>query len=535
MTSLKPSLRSALLASVALALGGIATQAQEIDLTELTVDEIQTAFAAGDYTAEELTQAYLERIETYEPVYNAFVSMNENALEDARAIDERRAAGEELGPLAGIPIAIKEAMDVAGLPSTTGWPAMSSAAGGIDFIPQTDAPLVARLREAGAIIIGKTNIPQFSAAYNANNSWAGPTYSAFGPDASPGGSSAGSATAVSGNFVVLATAEDTSGSIQAPAGVQGIVGVKPTFGLVPNAGIAPLGGSLRDVGGPFARTVKDAAVMLDVIAGYSPADPKTVASIGHTPEGGYTSMLSETALEGARIGLYGPGFEDTPLSEETEALYQQAIAELEAQGATVIEDPFAGTDFAALAKDRSGLGIESMAYDMGLWLQRMGPDVPAHTLAELTEVLGANPFGEDSVASRFVPPETLKDPTSPPDLTEFVEVREQYLSLWEEVMEAHDLDALVFPHDHNGTPTRLEGGHSVVAVPEINIGGTPGVVVPAGQYENGMPFSLIFLGPQWSEGQLLAYAYDYEQATHHRIVPELADTPFDDVAMAAAE
>jgi len=516
---------SLLAAMLMLSTALVASAAEPIDVMELTVDGVQAAFAAGDYTAEELTRAYLDRIETYEPTYNVFVSMNPTALEEARAIDERRAAGEELGPLAGIPIVVKEAMDVKGLPSTMGWAPMSSAAGGIDFIPSTDAPLVARLREAGAIILGKTNIPAFSAAYNANNSWAGPTFSAISLEASPGGSSAGSATAVAGNLAVLATAEDTSGSIQAPAGVQGIVGVKTTFGLVPTAGVAPLGGSLRDVAGPFARTVRDAALMLDVMAGYSAADPKTTVAIGHMPEAGYTSLLSETALEGVRVGLYGPGFQATELSPETAELYEAAIAELEGQGAVMVEDPFAGTDFAAIAEGKSSLGIESIAYDMNGWLQRMGPDVPAHTTAELREVLSEDPFGEGAAGSRYVTPELLEDTSVAPDLSEFVAARELYLDSFAKAMADKDVDVLIFPHDANGVPTRLEGGHSVVAVPEINIAGMPGVIVPAGQYENGMPFSLIIIGPQWSEAQLLAYAYDYEQATHHRIVPELVVSP----------
>jgi Asp-tRNA(Asn)/Glu-tRNA(Gln) amidotransferase A subunit family amidase len=494
--------------------------AQDIDVVELTIGEIHAAFHDGDYTAEQLTQAFLDRIGTYEPAYNAFTFLNPMALEDARAIDRRRAAGEALGRLAGIPVVIKEAMDVAGLPSTAGWAAMAGPAGGIDFVPSTDAPVVARLREAGAIILGKTNIPAFSAAYNANNSWAGPTFSAIGLEFSPGGSSAGSATAVAGSFAVLATAEDTVGSIQAPAGVQGIVGVKPTFGLVPSTGVAPLGASLRDVIGPFARTVRDAAIMLDVMAGYTPEDPKTVLAIGNTPAGGYTSLLSETALEGVRVGLFGPGFRDAALTDETAMLYRQAIAEIEALGAVTIEDPFAGSGFVEIAGGAMS-GLESFAYDFDRYLARMGPDVPARSLAELRALLPAEAFS-GPFASQLA---DADDPVAVPDLSAFVASREAHLTRFASVMDAHDLDVLVFPHDMRGTPLRVGGGpgagHQVTATPVINIAGLPGVVVPAGAYEIGMPFSLIFVGRLWSEAELLAYVYAYEQATHHRIVPEL--------------
>ena len=521
----RTSIRATLLASLSLPILLVPIVAQEIDLDELTVDQIQAGLRAGTFTAQQLTQAYLDRIDTYEPIYNAYVSMNPDALADAAEIDARLARGEDVGPLAGVPVAIKEAMDVAGLPSSMGWAPMSAEAGGVDIVPAHAATLVARLRQAGAIIIGKTNIPEFSTAYNAEDSWAGPTLSAFGPDASPGGSSAGSATAVAGNLAVLATGEDTAGSIQAPAGVQGIIGIKPTFGLVPITGLAPLGAQLRDVAGPMARTVKDAAIMLEVMAGYTPEDPRTVASIGHVPAGGYAAFLSAESLKGKRIGLYGPGFEATPLSAETQALYDTAIAELEAQGAVMVTDPFAGTDFASLAVDRFGLGTESWAYDLGEWLRHLGPDAPG-SVAELTELVGQNPLQAAKIAALGVSPESMADPETVPDLTLAVEVRAAYLKLLDEVMTAHDLDALVFPVDHNGTPTRKDGVHSVIATPEINIAGTPGVTVPAGQYENGMPFSLIFLGKAWSEADLLSYAYAYEQANKHRIVPELSSTPF---------
>jgi Asp-tRNA(Asn)/Glu-tRNA(Gln) amidotransferase A subunit family amidase len=194
-----------------------AAQALDIDVTELTITDIQKGFANGTYTSEALTAAFLARIEKYEPYYNAFVSMNVKALDEAKAIDARRAAGEELGPLAGVPVVVKEAMDFAGLPSTAGWAPLSSAAGGIDLIPERDAPVVARLRQAGAIILGKTNIPVFSDdGTRANSSWAGPTYNAVDRDIAPGASSSGTAMAVSGSFAVVGLAEETGGSIQNP-------------------------------------------------------------------------------------------------------------------------------------------------------------------------------------------------------------------------------------------------------------------------------------------------------------------------------
>ena len=262
---------------------------------------------------------------------------------------------------------VKEAMDFAGLPSTIGWAPLASAAGGVDLIPERDAPVVARLRAAGAIILGKTNIPAFSHdGARANTRWDGPTFNAVDRAIAPGASSSGTATAVSGGFAVVGLAEETGGSIQNPGAAQSLVSVKPTFALVPNVGVAPLAGSTRDVVGPHARTVTDAALLLDVLAGYTVEDPKTVASIGMIPAGGYASGLRPEALAGARLGVYGPGWRRQPLTPEAAALYEKTLAELRGLGAILVEDPFAGSGFADLALqdvEFDDRGLESIAYE----------------------------------------------------------------------------------------------------------------------------------------------------------------------------
>ena len=330
--------------------------------------------------------------------------MNEAALADARAIDARRAAGETLGPLAGVPVVIKEAMDFVGLPSTGGWAPLSSRAGGFDLIPSVDAPVVARLKAAGAVILGKTNIPAFSFdGARANTSWDGPTYNAVNRDICPGASSSGTATAIAASFAVVGLAEETGGSIQNPGAAQSLVSVKPTFALIPNTGVAPLAGSTRDVVGPHARTVRDAAILLDVLAGYTPADPKTVAAIGNLPAGGYTSKLSDTALAGKRLGLYGAGWRTKPISEETATLYAAAIEELKMRGAVLVDDPFAGTGFSALT-DNAGFdsrGLESIVFDFDNFLRRMGPGTAATSFKALAAMLPSDPFGEDGPLGRL--------------------------------------------------------------------------------------------------------------------------------------
>ena len=504
-----------------------------VDLVELTVDQVQAAFADGTTTSEALTQAFLERIATYNPSYNAIIFLNPDALADARAIDRRRAAGETLGPLAGIPVVVKDPMDMVGFPSTAGWRLLYSKTGGVDLMPGTDSPVVARMRAADTVILGKTNVPVLShTGADANDSWAGPSYNAAGRDFLPGGSSAGTATAVAASMAVLGLAEETGGSIQNPASAQGLVGIKPTFALVPNAGVMPLAAN-RDVVGPIARCVRDAALCLDVLAGFTAEDPKTIASIGHKPKGGYTSKLSPDALKGKRIGLYGPGWRNLPLSEEAISLYDRAKSEIKGQGAVLVDDPFAGSGFAELRQPTPPLvefdarGLESVPYDLEQYLKRMGRDVALKTFAEFAAATATeDAFGPGGVLSfmhslpQFEP--CLANPSRPPDLSEFVALKETYLEIFDAVFSRERLDAVVFPQMREELAP-LHSGDSIheTTVGEINIAGLPGVVVPAGYYTSGAPFCLIFVGRQWSEADLLAYAYAYEGATKHRRAPVL--------------
>ncbi len=505
----------------------------KIDLVELTAEQAQSAFASGAITSEALTQAFLDRIAEHNPHYNAIIFLNPDALADAREIDRRRAAGEALGPLAGVPVVVKDPMDMAGFPTTGGWSLLHGKTGGVDLMPGTDSPVVARMRAAGCVILGKTNVPVLSATgSHANDSWAGPTLNAAGREFLPGGSSAGTATAVAASMAVLGLAEETGGSIQNPASAQALVGIKPSFALVPNAGVMPLSG-LRDVVGPIARCVRDAALTLDVLAGYSAEDPKTVAGIGHRPKGGYASRLHPEAMRGKRIGLYGPGWRDQPVSEEAAALYGRAKSELEAQGAVLVEDPFRGSGFADLRAptvppgEFDARGLESVPYDMQKYLERLGPGAALRGFAEFAAATAKeDAFGPSGVLGFMTAlPQfaaCLADPARPPDMSEFIAAREAYLEIFDAVFERERLDALAFPQMRSALPP-LHGTETIheTTVGEINIAGLPGVTVPAGYYASGAPFNLIFVGRMWSEADLLAYAYAYEHATRHRRAPVL--------------
>jgi len=285
--------------------------------------------------------------------------------------------------------------------------------------------------------------------------------------------------------------------------------------------------------GPIARCVRDAALCLDVLAGYTAEDPKTLAGVGKKPKGGYTSKLSTDALKGKRLGLYGAGWRSQPLSDEAASLYDRAKKELEAQGAILVEDAFAGSGFADLRQTTAPLanfdarGLESIPYDLQKYLERLGPNAAIKTFAEFAKATAKEAaFGPTGVL-KFMPnlPQfeaALADPSRPPDLSEFIALKETYLTIFAEVFERQNLDAAVFPQMRAELPLLNSGGTiQETTVCEINIAGLPGVNVPAGYYRSGSPFSLIFVGHQWSEADLLAYAYAYESATKHRRAPKL--------------
>lgn len=498
------------------------------DLDQLTILGIRDGLRRGTFTAEALTRASIAQIERLNGTCNAIIFQNPDALDTARDVDRRLAAGEAVGPLAGVPVVVKDPMDMVGFPTTAGWRLLYSGTGGVDLMPATDSPVVARMRAADAIILGKTNVPVLShTGSHANDSWAGPTRNMVIDDRVPGGSSAGTAAAIASCMCVVGLAEETGGSIQNPASAHGLVGIKPTIGLVPNAGVVPLSAN-RDVVGPIARTVTDAALCLDVLAGYSAEDPKTLASVGKIPAAGYAAGLSADGLRGKRTGLYGPGWRGQSLSEETAMLYRRAQSELEAAGATLIADPFAGTAFAELRQSTGPLanfdarGMESVAYDLGCYLQRLGPDAALKTFEEFAHATEAeDAFGPGGVLFflHSLPDfrAAMEDPTRPPALPEFIALKASYLRIIDAVFAAHQLDALVFPQMRQELPP-LHGTETIqeTTVGELNIAGLPGVTVPAGYYASGAPFELIFLGTLWSEAALLSQAFAYEAATWHR-------------------
>ena len=571
-----PRSRLAFLAFAALLVAGCSAPgpsnaSARINVTELTVEQIQQAYARGDYTAVQLTQAFLDRIAEYEDHYNAFISMNPDALAIAASLDEEMATRGSRGPLHGVPIVIKDNIDYGGLVTTAGYSGFSTATGGLDMVPDDDAAVAERLRAAGAIILGKTNMPDFAAdGTRTKSTVAGVTLNAYDITKAPGGSSGGTATAVNASFAVLGLGTETGGSIQNPAAAQGLVGVKPTFGLVPLEGVVPMSAHI-DVVGPLAKTVYDAAVTLDILAGPTHEGATTNASQGHLPQDGYAAGLSTTSLQGKRFGLVGTGWRTSnlPLAPETEVLYREAIAALEAEGASVVEDPLQDSGFVELYRNRAR-SPSSSSDAMQDYLRGLGEGAAFNSREEYEEVTG-KPFrgrsrggarrggantrgrrsagraGESQARSRRGGRRAggtenrggeRRRGAGRQDASErrsdFGAWRLEIQALFRGVLDEHDLDGLFFPQasapiknliEDPDRPNYSPNNHPELPSNICNDIGLPVVTVPFAYYDDGTPFVLALIGDMWTEADLLAYAYDFEQATSARVAPTIVTAP----------
>ena len=512
--------------------------AQDIDVVEMTVADVQAGYRNGDFTAVELTRAFLARIAQYEDHYNAFISMNPDALATAAALDVEYAGTGPRGPLHGVPVVIKDNIDYGGLVTTAGWEGFSSATGGVDMIPDDDAAVVTRLREAGAIILGKTNLPDFAGhGTRTNSTVAGQTLNPYNIDKVPGGSSGGTATAVNASFAVLGLGTETGGSIQNPSSAQALVGIKPTYGLVPARGGGAAERHLR------GRRRTDGEDRLRRHARTRRAGrpdrrrPGDVRVGGTDARRGYVAELTATGLEGKRFGLVGVGWRTDwlPLDENTEREYRRAVEVLEGLGAEVVEDPFLGSGFVELYGERSGVPSQG-THDMFVYLQGLGPGAPFNTIEEW-EMLSGREYtrgrggrGRGGEAGSRPPPVPAR-PSATEEGDAYQAWRHAVRSLFREVLAEHELDGLFFPQ--SGTPNR-----NIVEDPErpdfapnnwaeipsniINDLGVPTVTVPFSYYDDGTPFVVAWIGDTWTEAELLAYAHAFEEATRARVAPALS-------------
>jgi amidase len=527
---LAAALVSAAAVIAGLAAGRIPSSSQQAPaafaLEETTIATLQQQLSDGRTTSHQLTAQYLARIDAVDrqgPALRSLIEINPDALAIADRMDAERRSGRVRGPLHGIPIVLKDNIATGDrMLTTAGSLALATAPA------PRDAFVAARLRDAGAVLLGKTNLSEWAnfRSTHSTSGWSargGLTRNPYALDRNPSGSSSGSAVAVAANLSAAGVGTETDGSIVSPAGVNGLVGIKPTLGLVSRTGIVPIAHS-QDTAGPMARTVADAALLLAAMASPDPDDPATTVRARHQDD--YARALDAQGLRGARIGVVRNRLFGSNAGADT--LAEQAIATMKQQGAVIVDPAPIPTLGQFDATELEVLTFEFKA-DMPKFLAWWGPSAPVRSLTDIIAFNNAHPAEE----LRYFGQEIMRDADQKGPLTtaayQQALAKNQRLSRAEgidAVMTKYRLDALVAPTGGPAWLTDLVNGDSgTAALPAPStvaaVAGYPHITVPMG-FDHGLPLGISFFGRAWSEATLIRIAYAFEQATHHRRPPTFA-------------
>ena len=474
------------------------------DVTERTIGELQAAMQDHVVTSAALVDQYLARIRAYDrtgPRLNAILAVNPRAREEAAALDRERASQGPRGPLHGIPLVIKDNFDLAGMPTTAGTIAFAT------LYPKDDAFQVKKLRDAGAVILAKTNLQELASGIVTVGSMGGQTLNPYNLLRNPGGSSGGTGAAVAASFAAAGFGSDTCGSIRIPASHNALVGMRSTLGLSSRDGVVPLSHT-QDIAGPLARTVTDVAILLDATAGPDPADPATKLGEGHVPRS-YRDLLKPDALKGARIGVLRSLFGDAPEDNEAGAVVRRAVEDMKKQEAESIDVTVPGLD--DLLAGSSVIDAE-FKFDLAEYLSHV-PDAPVKSLGEIVDGGMVHAAVEASARRRNAVANQETDAYRRARIKRDT-IRQAVTAAFDE----HRLDALIYPVMRRkpsliGEP---QGGSNCQLSASS---GLPALAVPAGMTPDGLPIGLELLGRAFDEAKLLALAYSYEQAVHPRQPP----------------
>ena len=496
------------------------------ELDEIPITELQRHLKSGKYTSQELVKKYTDRIEDIDrkgPRINSVIELNPDALEIAESLDRERRQRGTRGPLHGIPILIKDNIDTADRMMTT-----AGSLALVDSKPARDAFVVEKLRAAGAVILGKTNLSEWAnfRSRHSSSGWSGrggQTKNPYVLDRNPCGSSSGSGAAASANLAAATIGTETDGSIVCPSSANSLVGIKPTLGLVGRSGIIPIAHS-QDTAGPMARTVSDAAVVLGALTGVDPRDDETKPKPGKRSLNDYTQFLDKDGLRGARLGVARKHF---GFNDQVDKIMNNLIVEIKKLGAVVIDPAdiptsgkFDDSEFEVL--------LYEFKTDLNKYLAGRGPSSQVRTLKDLIE------FNEKrrSQEMPYFGQDILIKAQAKGRLTDrkyLTALRKNRLLTQAQgidaVLRRHRLDALIAPTGGPAWPTDLingdhfSGGYSSASA----VAGYPHITVPAG-YVFGLPFGISFFGGAFSEPQLIRYAYAFEQATNVRRPPKFLPT-----------
>jgi amidase len=509
---------TALAGFLAVVAAPLSAQTTPFNVVEATIADIHAAMQARRLTCRQLVSAYLARIDAYDkkgPAINALIVVNPHALDVADSLDRRFRAGGFVGPLHCIPMIVKDNFQTVDLPTTAGSLAFQG------WRPKEDAFEVRRIREAGAIVLAKSNMAEFAfSPYETVSSiLPGYTKNPYALDRVTAGSSGGTAAAVAASFGTVGLGTDTGNSIRGPSSHNALFGIRSTMGLTSRAGVVPLFLS-QDIAGPMARTVADAVAVFQVVAGEDPNDPVTAASRDH-PIPDYAKSLDRNGLAGARIGVLRQAWNPATADSEVLAIFDRALADLRRAGATVLDTVLIPA-LDSLRRTGRG-GCAQFKYDLNRFLSALGDDGPP--LKSLDEILRSGRF--HPTIQRRLEQEARAD--SAPETLPGCRAREAFRAALSDAvvrtMDDQHLDAFVYPTWSN--PPRLigdlntpDGNNSPFFSPTT---GFPAMSVPMGYSRGVLPAGMTFFGRPWSEATLIRLAYAYEQATHHRRTP--ASTP----------
>jgi amidase len=486
------------------------------DVTETTIADVHAAMRAATLSCRELVSAYLARIDAYDrngPALNSIIVVNPAALSVADSLDRRARSGAPMGPLHCIPMIVKDNFETTDLPTTAGSLSLQG------MVPRQDAFMVQRIREAGAIVLAKSNMAEFAFTpfETVSSILPGYTKNPYALDRVTAGSSGGSAAAVAASLGEAALGTDTGNSIRGPSSHQALVGIRSTMGLTSRAGVAPLN-LAADVAGPMARTVADAVAIFQVVAGEDPADTVTARSHGHRADN-YAQFLRRDALRGARIGVLRQAYERPTTDPEIVRVFTAALDDMRRQGAVIVDAAtVAGLDEHLRAFTGS---CNQFKFDIEAWLARQGDRAPVHTLAEIIQSRRFHP----TIQPRL---EAAQAESLPPARNPGCRTRDEFRGWLRTavtgMMDSLRLDALVYPTWSN--PPRLIGDLNTPAGDNSQLfspsTGFPAITVPMGYTRGQLPAGMTLYGRAWSEPTLIGLAFSYEQATRHRRPPASA-------------
>lgn len=488
------------------------TPPTQFEILETTIADVHRAFRTGSLTSEQLVKAYLDRIQAYDQPtkLKSIILVNPEAIATARALDAEFRKTGKLRPLHGIPVIVKDNFNTKGLQTTGGSLALKG------FVPTEDAWQVQKLREAGAIVLAKSNLAEWAfTPMHSQSAIGGETLNPYNLLYVPAGSSGGTAAAVAANLGTVGLGSDTGNSIRGPSSHNALVGFRTSLGLISRYGIIPLF-TRNDVGGPMCRTVDDAVRLLDATAGYDPHDPITKNSVGKIPKS-YTQFLKKDGLKGARIGVMRQ-LSDNNIHPEIKQLFDQAIADLTKAGATVIDVMI--PDFDSL---RANQGCNTFKEDIELYLRTFVKRDTLKTLDDIIRVGGYSDITRGRLEGQKSRQGRARNPEIPCGDAFTDPLRIKYRNAVEAEMNRQKVDALIYPTWNYppalvGDAKGYRGDNSQLMAPST---GLPAFTIPMGYTTGNLPAGLQFLGRLFDEPTLIRLTYSYEQATHHRVPPKL--------------